>query len=220
MSNKKQIKTQKVFAADVKAKNVPVLDGKSEDFASGTFWQYTSVESIEKILDGDCFWVNNIGGMNDIHEAELHKTEKQDIFVQSFCHSDTEKIPMWYLYGGIVGKGASLGLTPGVMRDYINSIKFVTELVYDSDIKKYVSGRQFEIGRDFELQTGWVFYYDLDRSDQNSSRTNTYVQIKYRKNFFSVIDPDEFFSGNYFIKDYPWEYEKEFRLVLINSIFP
>ena len=49
--------------------------------------------------------------MNDLREADLHGAEKEDIFVQCFCNSDTEKIPMWYLYGGIVGRGASIGFT-------------------------------------------------------------------------------------------------------------
>ena len=31
-----------------------------------------------------------------------------------------------------------------------------------------------------------------------------------------VDNPEQFFPQNYFIKDYPWEYEKEFRIVLIN----
>lgn len=217
MNNNRLKKDSLVSAAEVKAINKPFLDGKADDFSNSTFWQYTSVESIEHILSGDCFWVNNISRMNDLHEAELHEKENQDIFVQCFCNSDTEKIPMWYLYGGIVGKGASIGFTPAVMRDYIKSIKFVTELVYDSATNNYVPGEQFEIGRDFELQTGWVFYANYNNPDKNSTISKSPVKINYRNVFVYVKEADEFFDKNYFIKDYPWEYEKEFRLVFINK---
>ena len=215
--SKKLTKDSIVSAAFVKSVNEPVLDGKASDFSDYTFWQYTSVESIGYILSGDCFWVNNISGMNDLHEAELHENEKQDVFIQCFCNSDTEKIPMWYLYGGIVGKGASIGFTPAVMRDYIRSIKYVTELVFDKNTNRFIPGERFEVGRDFELQTGWVFYTNYSRYEQNGAKTKSPIKINHRNVFAFVEDPDEFFSSNYFIKDYPWEYEKEFRLVFINK---
>ena len=129
---------------ELKGVNIPDLAGKAGAFSNYTFWQYTNVETICKILGGSCFWVNNISGMNDLREAELHGAKKEDIFVQCFCNSDTEKIPMWYLYGGIVGRGASIGFTPAVMMNYIRSIKFVTELVEDPD-KGFTLGEKLEI---------------------------------------------------------------------------
>ena len=93
---------QKTSAAELRELNWPDLDVvNAKDFSTYTFWQYTSVDSVGKVLGGNCFWVNNIIAMNDLHETELHKDDRQDIFVQCFCNSDNEKIPMWYLYGGV-----------------------------------------------------------------------------------------------------------------------
>ena len=207
-----------ISAAELRKMNRPDLDVvNAKDFSGYTFWQYTSAESVGKILDGNCFWVNNIAAMNDLHETELHKDDKQDVFVQCFCNSDNEKIPMWYLYGGIAGKGASIGFTPRVMIDYIRSITHVTELVYDPDKDSYVTAGQFEIGSGFELQVGWVFYADYELPVIPRKKERNTVRVNYFNKFLNVKDADQFFNDNYFIKDYPWEYEKEFRLVFINK---
>lgn len=152
-----------------------------------------------------------------ISAAELRELNRPDIFVQCFCNSDSEKIPMWYLYGGIAGKGASFGFTPRVMLDYIRSIKYVTELVYDSVKDNYVPGVQFEIGPDFELQAGWVFYADYELPVKPWPKDSDVVRVNYFNKFLNVEEAEQFFDGNFFIKDYPWEYEKEFRLVFINK---
>ena len=207
----------KISAAVLREMNKPDLDvANARDFSNYTFWQYTSVDSIGKILSGNCFWLNNIAAMNDLHETELHEKDKQDIFVQCFCNSDSEKIPLWYLYGGIAGKGASFGFTPRVMLDYIRSIRHVTELVYDPDKGTYVEGEQFEVGSDFELQVGWVFYADYELPVKPWAKDSKVVRVNYFNRFVNVEDAEQFFDGNYFVKDYPWEYEKEFRLVFIN----
>lgn len=209
---------QRISAAELRGMNRPDLDVvNAKDFSSYTFWQYTSVDSIGKILRGSCFWVNNIAAMNDLHETELHKEEKQDIFVQCFCNSDSEKIPMWYLYGGIAGKGASFGFTPRVMLDYIRSITHVTELVFDPASGTYAAGERFAIGSDFELQVGWVFYADYELPVKPWGRDGNFVRVNYFNKFVNVEEAEQFFDSNYFVKDYPWEYEKEFRLVFINK---
>ena len=218
MADKDKRKEEIISSAELKARNEPVLDQRAEDFSRYTFWQYTRTDSIKYILGGGCFWVNSISGMNDVYESRLHEDRKADIFVQSFCNSDTEKIPMSYLYGGITGKGASIGFTPDVMRSYIRSIRYVTELTEKTDGGRTVfePGERLEIGKDFELRTGWVFYTKYRRDESGNADRKTYARVCHRNTFYNVEDPDAFFTENYFIKDYPWEYEKEFRIVLIN----
>lgn len=46
---------------------------------------------------------------------------------------------------------------------------------------------------------------------------SSYLRVNYWNDFTNVTNPEEFLQKNYFIKDYPWEYEKEFRIVLINK---
>ena len=69
-----------VSAAELLELNKPDLGVKNvKEFSGYSFWQYTSVESIEKILGGNCFWLNSISEMNDKHEAELHADMQKDI---------------------------------------------------------------------------------------------------------------------------------------------
>ena len=203
-------------AEELKSINTPNLEGKAGDFSGYTFWQYTNADAICKILEGSCFWISNISDMNDMREADLHAAEKEYVFIQCFCNSDTEKIPMWYLYGGIIGRGASIGFTPGVMMNYIRSIKYVTELVEDSN-GDFVLGDKLFIGTDFELQTGWVFYTDDNRDEDGKAEKNLTVRVNYLNKFVNIPNGEEFYKDNYFVKTYPWEYEKEFRLVFINK---
>lgn len=136
--------------------------------------------------------------MNDESEKELHKSNSERVHALCFCNSNTEKIPMWYLYAGLAGQGVSIGFTPAVMRDFIKSIDSVIVVGSETILKKSI---------DFELQAKWVFY-----------RKNDNV-IKYKGTFYEIPKSDAvaFAEDNYFIKDYPWEYEKEFRLIFVNK---
>lgn len=225
--NYREIKDNSILSAEeLRECNIPDLKGRAADFSAYTFWQYTSVGSIRLILDGDCFWVNNISNMNDLRESRLHDADKENIYVQCFCNSGTEKIPMWYLYGGITGKGASIGFTPAVMKEYIKSIQYVTELVKNAE-GKYIPGEQFKIGEGFDLQVGWVFYANERGGNLDTSHAGTApdeaadqdrkIRVNYRGKFVNVQNVDAFLKDNFFIKNYPWEYEKEFRLVFINK---
>lgn len=178
-------------------KNSAISLKTAKEFCSSTFWYYTSLKTANLILDNHCFHCRNFTEMNDKREADLHGEESQFIHALCFCNSNTEKIPMWYLYSGITGNGASIGITPATMIKFINSIQTVknaegtVELVRD---------------KDFELKYGWVYYRKADKT-----------AINYRRTWYRIDDTALFEKDNYFIKDYPWEYEKEFRIVIKNK---
>ena len=86
----------------------------------------------------------------------------------------------------------------------MNSIKTVYG-VKDGQEKK--EGDILSVGSDVEMQYGWV-YYQKPQEPQ---------KVKYRNKWFEVDDLAEFQKDNYFIKYYPWEYEREFRIVFINK---
>ena len=136
--------------------------------------------------------------MNDLDEAELHEKDKDLVHCLCFCNSNTEKIPMWYLYAGITGNGVSFGITPSVMLSFIKSIKSISTVDGKTILRK---------GIDFDIDWGWVFY----RKKEDPS------QVMYKRQWYSLNDPDSFTDGNYYIKSYPWEYEKEFRIVIHNK---
>lgn len=166
---------------------------------NGKFWYYTSADTANKILLGNCFYVSNINVMNDKNEALLHGDKSNYVHALCFCNSQSEKIPMWYLYAGLTGKGISIGLNPSKLIDFINSINVLYTI--EKQPKKLI------VGHDIDICYGYVFY----------RKTEEPHTIKYRNKFYELSNNiQEFKRDNYFIKDYPWEYEKEFRIVFKN----
>lgn len=182
-------------------KNNVDITGKANGFSTSSFWHYSTADKLDSILAGDCFWINNLSGMNDKNEEKLHEEDKEKVFALCFCNTNSEKIPMWYLYSGICGDGMRMGLTPSTMLKFLSSIQIVHQVTDEK-----VDEEEFYIGKDFEMQCGWVYYKKYNGC------------VNFKKYWYTVSDYSENFeSGNYFIKDYPWEYEKEFRIVFINK---
>jgi len=177
------------------------LSGKAGDFASADFWHYTKLENARKILVGETpgFIVRSLEKMNDRDESNLYGEKSKSLYALCFCNSDKENIPMWYMYGGIDGKGVALGITPKRMMDFISSI----DTVYGVCGKKVRKKAEFKRGVDFEIQAGWVVY-------RNQREPSNY---RIKGKWFDKVD-NSFTVDNYFIKLYPWEYEKEFRILL------
>lgn len=185
---------QDISAEELRTKNKYICENSTaKQFANYNFWHYSALRNIDLILRNQYFLVNNLNNMNDKNELALHSEDCNNIHILSFCNSNTEKIPMWYLYSGISGDGAAIGLTPKTMLDFISSIDV---------IEVESNGRKLYKDNDFTIDYGWVFY-----------RKGT-TQINYKNKWYSLQNPDEFKKGNAFIKDYPWEYEKEFRIVI------
>ena len=193
----------KITADELKSKNDGLYERicnetdkmSANKFATTTFWHYTKLDTVDKILEGGELHLSCMSETNDTGEKALHE-DADMLNIICFCNSDSEKIPMWYLYSGIDGKGASIGFTPSTLMELIRSIKTA-----ETD-----SGKKWKKDDDFDLRCGWVYY----RKKEPPS------QVKYKGKWYSVSDSDEFARNNYFIKDYPWEYEKEFRIIAIN----
>ena len=178
--------------------NCPALPNEAKKISNYSFWYYTNLHVADLILKHKCIYLSNLTLMNDVDEAELHAQNKDFIHCFCLCNSDTEKIPMWYLYAGITGQGVSLGFSPSVMLELIKSIDTLTTPDKSVILQK---------GVDFDLDYGWVFY----RKKEVPS------QVMFKRKWYSLSDPENFEKDNYFIKSYPWEYEKEFRIVVHNK---
>lgn len=169
------------------------------------FYHYTSVDSLKSILKGDeksqsFLFLGSLANMNDINEANLHKEVAHKTFLFCACSTDSERIPLWYLYAGISGNGARLCFTKEKMLKFFKRI----EKVYPVSNYKVDYSKELKVDQDFELQCGYVYYV---KDDKSVIKHNT--KYHYIKSF-----DDELLINNYFIKDYPWEYEKEFRIVI------
>ena len=175
-----------------------------------TFWSYTSLSSLDKILESGYFFASNLDNMNDKNESKRHNKDKDFVHALCFCHSASERIPMWYLYGGLTGEGCALGFPYVIMRTWIRQIKEVYPVINDE--KGNLKPDEYNpllVGQDVIIDNGWVFYQRIDDP----------YRIKYKNSPYS-LKPNErskFETDNFFIKDYPWEYEKEFRILLKNE---
>lgn len=192
-----------ISAKELKNKNPKSLPQKADEFSNVGFWSYTSLQSLDKILESGFFFASNLAIMNDKNEKELHLSNSESVHALCFCNSNTEKIPMWYLYGGITGKGCALGVTPAKMRDWIRMIKEVYVVVG----KKADTEQVLSVGKDVSLECGWVFY--------RKGKSEIFYRNKWHR--IAEKDYDEFENDNFFIKDYPWEYEREFRILIKNK---
>lgn len=191
------MKDIKIESKDLISINCSVLPEKAKEFSGYTFWYYTRLDIANLILGNKCIYVSNLCTMNDVDEANLHEKDKKFVHCLCLCNSDTEKIPMWYLYSGISGQGVALGFTPSVMLNFIKSIDRVKTIDGKNVLRK---------GEDFDIDYGWIFYR---KKEANS-------QVMYKRKWYSLEDPENFEKNNFFIKSYPWEYEKEFRVVIRN----
>lgn len=184
-----------------------ILKYKAKDIDKN-FYHYTTSNSLRDILTADdkgnrFFFVRNIKEMNDLNEAELHKSEGDKIHSFCTCCTKYEKIPLWYLYSGICGNGARLGITPGKMLKFLNSIK----TVYPVITGKVDYSKPLLIETDFDMMCGWV-YYVMDGNNRVLYRNNLYYMDETNENEINEC---------LFVKDYPWEYESEFRIVIKNK---
>ena len=197
-----------ISSSNLLAKNPAKLPVHAKDFSRYSFWQYTRLELADLILSAGSFRISNLNGMNDLDEAKMHETNRDRVFVLCFCNSDTEKIPMWYLYSGLTGKGAAIGFTPGNMLKWLKSIQRgeITIRGIKAGQKKD-EGKVLMVENDIDFKFGWVYYQPKAEPQR----------LFYRNKWYCTDDVDAFQKDNYFIKYYPWEYEREYRLVFITE---
>lgn len=171
-----------------------------------SFFHYTRYTNAVKILDQNCehnyFFVSNIGGMNDLHEKIFHNEDQDKVFVLSFCNTLTENLPLWFMYGGIDGTGVRIGFRPVCMKEFLMNI----DTVYPIDSSgKPDRKHKLKKNVDFELECGWVLYYDYEKRAEYRGE-----QLE----FDNSTEQNELkLNDNYFVKRYPWKYENEFRVV-------
>ena len=169
------------------------------------FNHYTKLSTVKKIFSNKFWYISSFQSMNDLAEAERYGDEKSSTFAMCFSCGEAERIPMWYMYAGIDGKGAMISFTKNAFSDFIKQI----ETVYPVKNDKPDLNMPLIRGKDFEIEYGYVYYCNFD----NDRITN----IKYKRSNYKISDSQEaelkFREDNFFIKNNEWEYENEYRIV-------
>lgn len=161
------------------------------------FYYYTTLDTFSKIYESKRIWIRNVGCMNDKKEFTYDdKLTKNKAYNHLFClcNSDSESIPMWYMYSENKGNGARIKFPPSAIKEIILNAKVILP---DNTIMK---------SEYYNIEAGWVYY----RYKNNRYKLNN-------KSYTIEDMGDAFYKKNRFIKSYHWLYEKEFRILVENN---
>lgn len=164
---------------------------------------FTSTESARQILSKGTFYLSKFNAMNDLAEAKLHDDEKDKIFSLSFCHSEALNIPLFYLYGGIDGKGCRLQFTPAKIEEIISNhtIHYVN--------KNNVCLRKAINTSDYSIDYDWIYYVASNGYCEYKEKQKSNYQT-----FDDAVESLKVREKHYYIKNLIWKFEKEFRIII------
>lgn len=176
-------------------------------YRHGGFFHYTSLDSINKILSGKSFLMYHPGQSNDPCEKAI--SEKERKFVLSFSTGIHENIPLWYLYGGINGKGGRLSFTKAQICNMVQNARY--SLIEVKGREQVDGTKEIPLSdSDFSRTLQDVVYYE---------RRGNCVTLKYstmtNNGGIPYQEFEKFLEQNReFVKSLPWFYEKETRLLV------
>lgn len=184
------------------------LDGR--EYSHTKYFHYTKLDSIENILKNNSFWLSCIDGFNDLIDKKQFGDESQQKEYYSLCFSTgiNENLSLWYLYGGINGKGGRIQMTKAVIKNLVKDGKYYL-YEYDEKNKKLVGSSAIELtaGDNAEFLFKDVIYYS-ELGGKTSLKYNTMTNYKFEDLTFLKE------KYNKFLKGLIWYYEKETRLVI------
>jgi len=167
------------------------------------FCHYTSVKNARNILSNECIFLSKFSGMNDITEAGLHSEDMNRVFVLSLCHSEALNIPVFYLYGGINGKGCRIQFTDTKIREILQKSQVFGVNKQYRLLKNSIDPSEYKIISD------WVYYISTDGYCEHRNDTPKRFESK-EKALLELKKTDR----NYFVKSPIWKYENEFRIIV------
>lgn len=167
------------------------------------FCHYTTIDNARNILRGGSFYMSEMSQMNDVGEADKHKEKSGTLFVNCFCHSEAKNIPMFYLYGGIDGKGCRVEFTESRLKKLVENCQ-----VYPVNDKCQMLKQPFD-GSEYEIACDWI-YYMTPRGFYKYKNTEVLPLETYE----ATIEKLHKEGKDVFIKDYIWRYENEYRILV------
>ncbi len=163
------------------------------------YCHYTTVHSADLILTSKTFRLGKIVNSNDGKENSV------GLYALCFCTGKTEKLPMWYLYGGLEGNGVRIRITPALFKKLLAQFDKIHTEIDGKMSSDFLSADNVD-----SVKFGRVNYVDFGSKNR----------IKYCHEYFErpaddldSKQPEDYFN-THFVKDYAWEYEKEARIVV------
>lgn len=174
------------------------------------YYHYTKLETIKHIFQKKSIFLTQLkrDAAGDITGNDKQDVYPENVFTLCFATGTSESLPLWYLYSGIDGKGARIGIKKATFAKWINNLSFTLaewknktlvpeSLVFLNNCQYHVKLRDIlYLGKDTQNKNTYRAKYG--DCVKNGISTEIYSQIK-----------EEY--GD-FIKGLIWFYEKESRL--------
>lgn len=169
------------------------------------YYHYTTLANVDSILNTQKLLLSNPSKKNDENEKQ------NDVNLFSICFSTgtSENLPLWYLYSGIDGKGARIGMKKSLFLQMTKSPKLSIVRLLDKKIELIKELQEGE----YEISCRDVLYLGRDTANKNMYRA------KYGGNTINRIEADIFSefqskakTKNIVLKGLIWFYEKETRI--------
>lgn len=175
------------------------------------FYHYTSIINVDQILKSKQLRLTPLSkSANDLVEREYYEHLGNNIFSLCLSTGTSESLPLWYLYSGIDGCGARIGLKKKTFCQIVESPVF--QLI---EVEAQYPCR--EVNEPITLQSeDYTFLCrDILYIGQDPQKINTY-RIKYNSQVINDISKDtaDKLQHEYqrFVKGLIWFYEKETRI--------
>ena len=186
---------------------VPFIESKELNHQN--YCHYSSLDSVNKILKNKFIIFSSLQYCND--KVEIESDPDCNTFVLCFSALYSENLPMWYLYGGVKGKGARITYSKKIFRLFVNDFM-------KGNFKFYLVKRNKQGDLDIQREItpidksyGDVIYLSKDEySDTARLKYNTHTNNNFDIDQYDSIRKQ--FNGK--CKELPWFYEKEFRLII------
>ena len=200
------------FTDCIKAEEfIEFFDNDDLSFRHTNYFHYTTLERANSILEAKCFKLMPLyRSSNDLVERDTYSNSDVGLFSLCFSTGISENLPLWYLYSGIDGKGARIGIKRKSFEKLINNARVsLVELEKDYPYKERLESKELK-PEEYSLICRDILYIGPDYT-----KTETY-RAKYNGKTKNDItkETEESLRKSYkrFIKGLIWFYEKETRI--------
>ena len=187
------------------------FDNDEQAFRHTNYYHYTLLENINSILKAKQIRLTQLSKTaNDLVEKGVYNELGSNIFSVCFSTGTSECLPLWYLYSGIDGRGARLGLKKKTLCKILENPSFL--LLETECTRPYrLIGEPIELKKDdYKLLCRDILYIGRDSQKKSAFR------IKYNGQVVNNLPKEEAdkLQTDYrrFIKGLIWFYEKETRI--------
>lgn len=187
---------------------------KDRPYGHGQYCHYTTLQAIDSILGQQTIWLSDISDTkdaNDLQEVQQFAGHEKEYYRFCWSTGHNENLPMWYMYGGMDGKGGRIRLTPAAVKKLNSKGTYkLCKKIDNSD--KIETVMELTPGKNMEYTFQDVLY--MQTEDYISADS----EIKYNTKINRSLPPSEYetlrWQNMYFTKDLIWYYEKETRLLV------